>query len=172
MTTTKTRLYIAAVVIASVIGAVKFFRAPSSTDVADGNVVAPSVSHKDVSYAIDGQPVKLGQDGTKYFGNEAVGDFDADGDEDIAFLFSSDGGGSGTFFYVAVALKTAAGYDGTEAVFLGDRIAPQTTEFRDGRLTVNFATRNEGEPMTTDPSRGVSRSFKIADGELVEMPTN
>ena len=142
-----------------------------------------AASYKDASYQINGQETKLnngraetkyGPDmsltlKTNYFGNEATGDFNGDGLEDIVFLLTQDGGGSGTFFYVVAALNTGNGYKGTNAVFLGDRIAPQTTEYRDGQIIVNYADRNPGEPMTASPSLGVSKYLKIIDGQLVEQ---
>lgn len=106
---------------------------------------------------------------TQYFGNNAEGDFNGDNIIDIAFLLTQDSGGSGTFFYVAAALGTEDGYDGTNAIFLGDRIAPQTTEFRNGEIIVNYADRKSGEPMTASPSVGVSKYFKISGGKLVEV---
>lgn len=106
---------------------------------------------------------------TQYFGNEAKADFNGDGIEDTAFLLTQDGGGSGTFYYVAAALSSTDGYKGTNAIFLGDRIAPQTTEFRNGEIIVNYADRKPGEPMTTDPSMGVSKYFKINDNKLEEV---
>ncbi|MDP3207563.1 MAG: hypothetical protein Q8M65_00300 [Rhodoglobus sp.] len=105
---------------------------------------------------------------TRFFGNEAKGDLNGDGNEDIAFLLTQDGGGSGTFFYVVVALRTDDGYTGTNAVLLGDRIAPQTTEIHGTELIVNYAERAPDEPMTTPPSIGVSKYLKVVDGELVE----
>lgn len=140
-----------------------------------------SQSYKNISYIIDDNPVLLiegiseqsipnstSKITTRYFGNEAVGDFNDDGLDDIAFLLTQDGGGSGTFYYVAVASKTNNGYRGTNAILLGDRIAPQTTEFRDGKIIINYATREKNEPMTTQHSVGVSKYFKIVERELVE----
>lgn len=145
----------------------------------------PSVisDHKNTSYTIDGQVVTLvngvsegetvpgsaSKITTIYFGNEASGDFDGDGDTDVAFLMTQNAGGSGTFYYVVAALKTADGYTGTNAVLLGDRIAPQTTEFRDGELIVNFADRMINEPMSARPSVGVSKYFTVNDGKLLEI---
>jgi len=106
---------------------------------------------------------------TQYFGNEAKADFNGDGKDDVAFILTQDGGGSGTFFYVAVALSKGSGTIGTNAIFLGDRIAPQTTEFRNGEIIVNYADRRPGDSMTTRPSVGVSRYFKVIDGKLVEV---
>src|SRR3989344_926478 len=125
-------------------------------------VLAPTevaaADHKNATYLILGQSVTL-QSGhaetlaapgsasktiTQYFGNEATGDMNGDGTSDVAFLLTQNSGGSGTFYYVVVALREGGGYRGTNAVLLGDRIAPQTTEFRDGKLIVNYADRNLG----------------------------
>ncbi len=97
-----------------------------------------------------------------YFGNEVTGDFNQDGITDSAFLVTQTTGGSGTFFYLATAL-------GGEAVFIGDRIAPQTTEYSNEQIIVNYADRKEGEPMTANPSVGVSKYFKFENGNLVEI---
>lgn len=104
---------------------------------------------------------------TRYFGNEATGDLNGDGAADVAFLLTQDGGGSGTFYYVVAALKEAGGYRGTNAILLGDRIAPQTTEIRNGTLIVNYADRKPSDPMTTQPSVGVSKYLKIQGTTLV-----
>lgn len=105
---------------------------------------------------------------TRYFGNEARGDLNGDGREDVAFLLTQSGGGSGTFYLVTVALGTEKGYQGLNTILLGDRIAPQTTEIRDGQLIVNFATRKDGEPMTSSPSVGVSKYLRVVDNRLTE----
>ncbi len=106
---------------------------------------------------------------TKYFGNEASGDFNADGFTDTAFILTQDLGGSGTFYYLAVALFNERGCEGTNAVFLGDRISPQTTNFQDGKIIVNFAERKIEEPMTTLPSVGVSKYFIVNEDNLLEI---
>lgn len=121
-----------------------------------------SVGYKNISYEINGQA-------TQYFGNETRADFNGDGFEDIAFLLTQDGGGSGTFSYVVVALATKSGYQGTNGILLGDRIAPQTTKFQNGEIIVNYADRKIDEPMTATPSVGVSRYFTISDNKLIEI---
>lgn len=106
---------------------------------------------------------------TRYFGNEAFGDLNGDGKEDVAFLLTQSTGGSGTFFYVVAALQTASGVEGTNAIFLGDRIAPQNTSIENGVITVNYADRNPGEPFTTQPSLGISEYLKVEANLLVEI---
>lgn len=110
---------------------------------------------------------------TQYFGNEARGDLDNDGDEDVVFLLTQNSGGTGTYFYLVGALKEEKGYRGTRAVLIGDRIAPQTTEFKDGITIVNYGDRKPGEPMTADPSQGKSLYLKYSSdsndfGEVVQ----
>ena len=103
---------------------------------------------------------------TRYFGNEARGDLNGDGLADVAFLVTQNAGGSGTFYYAVAALQVKNGYEGTNALLLGDRIAPQSAEVRSGELIVNYADRRPGEAMTTPPSVGVSKCFKVINGSL------
>lgn len=141
-------------------------------------------SHRSATYMIDGSAVTLvngmaeseavpgaaTKTITRYFGNEAYGDVNADGVSDIAFLLSQDRGGSGTFYYVAAALKMGNGYKGTNGVLLGDRVAPQPTEIlQDGEIIVNYAERIPGEPMTARPSVGVSKYLRVVNDQLVEI---
>ncbi len=144
--------------------------------------VSGVTDYKNASYQIDGQTITLvggraetevapqsaSKTITQFFGNEATGDVNDDGQPDVAFLLTQTSGGSGTFFYVVVALKTKEGYQGTNAMLLGDRIAPQTTEIKDGRIVVNYADRNLGESMTTQPSLGMSKYFKVTGTKLEE----
>ncbi|MDD5433140.1 MAG: hypothetical protein PHE77_00550 [Candidatus Pacebacteria bacterium] len=140
-------------------------------------------AYKNISYEIEGQTITLingaaeediipgsaSKKITQYFGNEAAGDFNGDGFSDVAFLLTQNNGGSGTFYYIVAALATSSGYQGTNAVLLGDRIAPQTTEFQNGEIIVNFADRNPDEPMSAVPLVGVSKYFKIIDEKLIEV---
>jgi hypothetical protein len=104
---------------------------------------------------------------TQYFGDESSGRLD--GQPYSVFLITQSGGGSGTFYYVAAALESPGGYVGTNAILLGDRIAPQTIEINNGEAVVNFADRKPGDPMTAQPSVGVSKYFRIINGQLTEV---
>lgn len=153
---------------------------PTSTPAAASATPSAAATPKDASYLIENRLVTL-KDGiseveaapgsaskivTRYFGNEAAGDLNGDGVADVLFVLTQSPGGSGTFFYAVGALKTSTGWIGTNGVLLGDRIAPQSTEYRDGRAIVSYADRKPGEPVTARPSVGVSKTFKIVDGKL------
>ena len=107
---------------------------------------------------------------TRYFGNEARGDLNFDGREDRAFLVTQEAGGSGLFYYAVAAIQTDSGYKTTNAFFVGDRIAPQPTYIppNSGEIQVNYADRNEGEPMTAPLSRGVTLLLKVTPEGVLE----
>ena len=125
-----------------------------------------SADYKDAEFLIDGQAVKLDDGAAKYFGNELRTDLDGDGDEDVAFIITHQPGGSGTFYYAVAAINTGNGYVGSDAYFLGDRIAPQVTNISQNPrhkmvVVFNFADRAAGEPMTAQPTVGKSVYLKI-----------
>jgi hypothetical protein len=141
------------------------------------------VSYRDAAYTIEGVPVTL-VDGhvetetapgsstkitTVYFGNDVVGDLNNDGRADVIFLLTQDGGGSGIFYYAVAALGALDGYHGTNAIFLGDRIAPQAMELHDNVAVVNYVDRKAGEPMTAIPSIGIFKYLQVSGGELIEV---
>jgi hypothetical protein len=148
--------------------------------------VQPSVptDFKNATYIINDKPVTLVNGHaeseaapgsaskiiTQYFGNEANGDLNGDGMEDVAFLITQSEGGSGTFYYAVVALKTAAGYQGTNAILLGDRIAPQTTGIINGKVVVNYAERESTDAMSSPPSVGTSKFLIVNGTTLTEVP--
>ncbi len=140
--------------------------------------------YKNLTYIIDGRAVTL-KDGqaemaaapgsaskiiTDYFGDVAVGDLNNDGATDTAFLLTQNTGGSSTFYYAVAALSAPQGFIGTNGVFLGDRIAPQTTEIRNNVLIVNYADRKPNEAMTMAPSVGRSKYLVFDGKELTETP--
>lgn len=153
------------------------------TPIVEEKPVAPKTP-KNIIYTIDGQqytltngkveipsaPGSASMTTVSVFGEPVYGDLDADGDEDAAVLLTMSGGGSGTFYYAVLAQKTDTTYISTNALLLGDRIAPQTVEIHDGRAVYNYAERRADEPMTTVPSIGKSLwvQFDRTTGEIGE----
>ncbi len=139
---------------------------------------------KNGTYVVDGQPVKLvngiaenkipgsaSRTITKYFGAALKLDMNGDGLLDSAFLLQQETGGSGTFFFVVAAINSKSGYRATKALFLGDRIVPQSMSIdpRNPRqFIVDYLDRKSGEPMATTPSVLVSKRIALKNGALGE----
>lgn len=134
-----------------------------------GSQVAPGAGNSDykaATFLIEGERVAIDGTVTRYFGNEVRADLNGDGVEDVAFIITRSLGGTGTFYYAVAAVKTSAGYVGSDGYFLGDRIAPQSTSMsanpRHKQVVVfNYADRAAGEPMVTTPSVGKSVYLKL-----------
>ncbi len=132
---------------------------------------APATSPLGATYVIEGQLITLkagvseltimpgsaSKITTRYFGNELIKDLDGDGRDDIAFLVTQEQGGSATFYYVVAALNKEGGYEGSQGMILGDRIAPQNIQSGPGKsFIVTYADRAPGESFAVKPSVGKS----------------
>jgi hypothetical protein len=103
---------------------------------------------------------------TQYFGNDTLADLNGDGEQDCAFILTQETGGSGRFYYLVAALRSGKGYQGTNGIFLGDRIDPLTISTTAGTITVNYADRKPDEPFTNQPSVNLTKHIKLVDGIL------
>ncbi len=139
--------------------------------------------HLDATYEIDGIPVALvngvseieaapgsaSKILTRNYGLQANGDLNGDGRSDIAFLLTQSGGGSGTFYYLVAAICTDSGYDGSNGIFLGDRILPISVAIEDGSIVVTYKDRLPEETFAAPPSVTVERGIGLTNGMLVEL---
>jgi len=163
-----------------VIGCVISF---GSTKADDARIVHASATDPlNASYIIEGQIIRLidGRNETEaapgsatkvittVFGKPVYGNIDGKGDVDAALILTYDPGGSGTFYYIAAALKVKGNYRGTNAVPLGDRIAPQNVSVRDGVIIANYADRRRDEPMAASPSIRTSKYLVLERHVLKE----
>lgn len=103
---------------------------------------------------------------TRVLGRPEYGDLNGDGLDDAVLLLRHDPGGSGTFYYVAAALFNGSGWQGTRAVFLGDRILPQGIEISNGVITVHYLDRRPDQPMSAPATLGVSKRLRVQNGQL------
>lgn len=133
------------------------------------NQAVKEIDFKNATYYIDNESIKINGKNIVYFGNELKRDLNNDGLDDVFFVFTKNFQGSGTFYYIAAAINSANGYIGTNSILLGDRIAPQSTDFINDNIIINYADRKLDEPFTTKPSIGVSKYLKIENNKLVEI---
>jgi hypothetical protein len=171
------------IVVLGLVGVFAYHVLKSSDDNRVVQVIPPVVSFDpaNTTYTIDGQSVTLvngkasvsavpgsaTQVTTSLFGKPTMGDLNHNSTTDAAVILVQNPGGSGTFYYVAAAIATASGTEGTNAILLGDRIAPQTLEIQNGTIIANYADRKPGQPMSKQPSVGVSKYFMFNGSELV-----
>ncbi len=139
--------------------------ARSATYTIEGKNVTLQNGYAEVPLA----PGSASKEIVRYFGNEVRGDFNGDGYDDIVFLLTDDAGGSGTFYYAVLALGGKDGLQGENALFLGDRVAPQSSSFDGKKIVVNYADRLPNEPMTTAPSHGMSAYFEVQNNKLIQI---
>jgi hypothetical protein len=85
-------------------------------------------------------------------------------------MITQETGGSGIFYYAVVAVTKGDTYMTTNAFFVGDRIAPQTSLIpqNSNELQINYAKRRPGEPMTTSPSEGAVLLLKVTPEGVLE----
>lgn len=105
---------------------------------------------------------------TETLDQKASGDLNNDGKEDTVVLLAQSAGASGTFIYAAAYVSGPVSYKGTNAVFLGDRIAPQSVSISGGIATVKYLDRKPDEPFSADPTVSTSKQFIFVNGELQE----
>jgi hypothetical protein len=163
------KILLGVIVLSSLVAIVVVVRSiVPNTEVVIAETAAPDVL--DASFVIDGKkfalvdgkaevasgPGSAVKETVSIFGEPVYADLDSDGDDDVAVLLVHNGGGSGTFYYAALVMRDGTVYKATNAMYLGDRIAPQTVEVRDGRAVFNYAERRSDEPMTALPSIGKS----------------
>jgi len=150
----------------------------------DARIVHASATDPlNATYMIEGQQIRLidGRSATEaapgsatkvitsVFGKPVYGNIDGGGDVDAALILTYDPGGSGTFYYVATALKVNGFYRGTNAVLLGDRVAPQNVSVRNGVIVANYADRRRDDPMAASPSVGMSKYLVLEHNVLKEI---
>jgi hypothetical protein len=98
----------------------------------------------------------------------ASGDINNDGKLDTVVLIAESGGGSGVFVYAAAYVSGPVSYKGTNTIFLGDRISPQSVSISSGVATVRYLDRQEDEPFAAEPTISVSKQFVYRNGKFVE----
>jgi len=118
-------------------------------------------------------PGSASKEKVRIFSQPVYADLNGDGTQDAVMYLTQETGGSGMFFYVVVALNENGKYVGTNAMFLGDRIAPQNINIMDGKAVANFAERRANESFAVRPSMGKSvwiyvDSAKHQIGEAVQ----
>jgi len=105
-------------------------------------------------------------------------DLNDDGQKDAVLILRQQTGGSGTFYYLAVALSNVTASERSdvasgpvvESYFLGDRIKVEQVSFVDNEIVVNYLDRADGQPMAVQPVVRLSKKFKFSSEKLIALP--
>ncbi len=98
----------------------------------------------------------------------AYGDINKDGRGDTALLLARYGGGSGTFIYLAAFVSGPFNYKGSEVIFLGDRISPQSISIDGDIVTIKYLDREPDEAFSAEPTVPMSKQFIYKNGGFQE----
>lgn len=140
----------------------------------------PSIDYKNAIYRVDGKDVTLldglhsqpaaddsaEQDVTRVIEPPEHVAGKLGGRSAVAVFLSSQGGGSGTFYYVALAFN-----DGRGTTFkVGDRIQPIGIAINGDDLVVSYLDRKPDEPMAVPPTVPRERHFAYMNEQILERP--
>ena len=101
--------------------------------------------------------------------NIAYGDINNDGKIDTATLLVRFGGGSGTFIYAGAFVSGPVNYKGTNTIFVGDRIKPQSISINNGVIVVKYLDRGADQAFSEEPTIQKTLEIIYSDGELKEQ---
>ncbi|MHB0977943.1 MAG: hypothetical protein ACYC1K_00840 [Minisyncoccota bacterium] len=96
------------------------------------------------------------------------GDINGDKKDDAVVVLKQTSGGSGVFIYLAAYVSGPVNYKGTNAVFIGDRIEPESVSTKNGLVTLNYLNRKPNEAFSSKPTVSVTQQFIYKNGELVK----
>ncbi len=104
----------------------------------------------------------------KYFGNEAVGDLNNDNKEDVAFIMvRNDGDNRGDMYYLSSSLKTDDGYNGTNIIFVGEKITIEKITIENQTVSISYKDNIEGDVSLENNSK--TFLAKVVEGKIQEI---
>ncbi len=100
-----------------------------------------------------------------YQGKYVFGDFNGDGFQDAAALFSESGGGSGTFYRLAFLINDGSRLIHKDTRYLGDRVVIYSLKEQQGKVVIDMLTHAKGDCMA-GPTKRVKNVYKYYGPEI------
>ncbi|MFC2149318.1 hypothetical protein ACFLQ8_01315 [Candidatus Auribacterota bacterium] len=100
-----------------------------------------------------------------YKGKYVTGDFNADGINDAAALYSEDGGGSGTFYRLAFLINENGQLLHKDTRYLGDRVVIYSMKEQEGKIVIDMLTHDKGDCMA-GPTKRVQNVYEYYGPEV------
>jgi hypothetical protein len=98
----------------------------------------------------------------------AVGDLNGDGAADAAVVLVADGGGSGTFFYLAAVLNKDGQPAFASSTLLGDRVKYKSVSIQASIISVEMTKPGPSDPLCC-PTLAVTMKFRLQNGQLLPI---
>ena len=95
----------------------------------------------------------------------AFGDVNGDPIDDAAVVLAASGGGSGTFYTLAIVINRMGNPHHFHSASLGDRVRVVAVEIEDAVITVRMMTHGEGDAMCC-PTQAEVRRYNLGFGVL------
>lgn len=95
----------------------------------------------------------------------AFGDVNGDPIADAAVVLAASGGGSGTFYTLAIVINRMGNPYHFHSASLGDRVRVEAVEIEDAVITVRMMTHGEGDAMCC-PTQAEVRRYNLGFGVL------
>lgn len=97
---------------------------------------------------------------------QTTGDVDGDARSDTVVILVNQPGGSGSFYYLAVLMNTAAGVTATPAMLIGDRIVVTALRLEGRTIVVEYLDHASGQPLAASPTVTTTKRFVVDAGAL------
>jgi hypothetical protein len=133
------------------------------------NVDGEEITLHDGRFERASTPGSATQDTYMLWGEAVRGDANADGAEDALLWLTYSGGGSGTFYYLGVAVWDNVGYRGSNTIPLADRIVPVSLDIWYDVVRVTYRTHAEGQSLAESPTKEVTRYFMVQGAQIIEL---
>ncbi len=170
------KIFILIIIVAIVSGGYFLLSRSSTTNnTPENKTTAFQPDPSSATFTIDNEPITLSHGAREseegeitLLDEKATGDLNNDNKADTALLLADSSIGSGVFIYVAAYVSGPVSYKGTNAVFVGDRISPQSLSIANGVVTFKYLDRKAEEPFSAEPTISITKQFFYKNSELVE----
>ncbi len=99
----------------------------------------------------------------------ALGDLNADGQEDAAVFLWTQNGGTGHFVELAAVLNQAGAAQNISTAYLGDRIGVESAQIAGGVITLDLIVHGPDDPLMSG-SQPETWRFQVQNGQLIRLP--